>query len=902
MRRGASGDGGATLDFETDDIVNPKAALFIVSRSTDLDTISDNATMSVGATDGTRDRGHGCYVENLGNPTNALSHADDVVGYLMDGSGGQLVEAKFSQWLTNGVQISFTSAPGERYFVTCVLISSDLAVKVGSDSSSATLNATTTVTTGIANSVLIFFGGIPLSAALGTLYGVDNPEAQLGLGFADINASTINQCNSSWASGFGQIVRIKGKGGIQNDRVLSVYSATLDSTLAAIEVTAISGTGFTVTTRDAALGMQFGYLALELPSDVAHEIAVVTSPDTTSNAAYPLTMTQTPQFLLQGSMLRTSLGSSAGVDSSTLCLAAYDASVQAGSTINVAVTEGIPSVAQSNSHEGLLVPQGNGDVGLAARLSGFFPGEYQLDFTDTMADFFLMTALVIGEGGIVGQAEGSLTLDGTCDGVGRGIGSSSGAAHLNAGTNAGTGLSQGNAPGTANIDGTGAGTAINPGSSSGTAHLNGTSDGTAARNGSASGTANIDGTGSGIAAGISPAVGTMNLEGSSDGVGMSYGAASGALDLVAIVDGTAAFVGEQVKPAKMNLLGSSSGSAAINGACSDTLHLQGASSGVGVGLGTVAGVMHLDGVAVLYATATSAASGTLHLYGEATEESTLLLGLGFYTQTSGLVRLQFNALIAEALPVETAWDNAPFHATRDYWVEASVEYDDTIETHTGLSSTNSYKTWGKLVVDVVQPVGSGEETIQTIINAIESAFTLLSYGRIKFDVPSVANVGRRGAKWITRVTCPFHTSVDVVRIVGGARTNDRYGDIKNAIRSRFESLIVPQGILIQYDDEEDSDYTVEDPHVRLYVLTGDKTQAESKTFRTIGVVIAQVRVPAEDGDFRSLEIVDKIKDAMRCVSASGITYRTPRVQKVGRVNNWWINNVLCPYYSDFIRT
>ncbi len=133
----------------------------------------------------------------------------------------------------------------------------------------------------------------------------------------------------------------------------------------------------------------------------------------------------------------------------------------------------------------------------------------------------------------------------------------------------------------------------------------------------------------------------------------------------------------------------------------------------------------------------------------------------------------------------------------------------------------------------------------------------------------------------------------------------------NTMRERFRTLVaVPESLKVQYDNRstavDSAGVEVEDPTnetwIRLAIreATGSQVDmgAASKRYRTVGVMIAQILAPFGSGDGDTRNLADLIKAAFLMVTVSGVTFRVPRLDAVGRDKNWWLSNVNCPFYYD----
>ena len=127
----------------------------------------------------------------------------------------------------------------------------------------------------------------------------------------------------------------------------------------------------------------------------------------------------------------------------------------------------------------------------------------------------------------------------------------------------------------------------------------------------------------------------------------------------------------------------------------------------------------------------------------------------------------------------------------------------------------------------------------------------------------------------------------------------------NTIRSRFKTQIADiLSLPTQYDNQS---YTKPANVLwcRLTILTGESFQASfggagGKRFRTPGTMVAQLFNPVGLGDKAALAAADSIVAAFRAVTDTGVVFRTPSVQRIGRTESEWQINVTCPFYVDDI--
>lgn len=126
----------------------------------------------------------------------------------------------------------------------------------------------------------------------------------------------------------------------------------------------------------------------------------------------------------------------------------------------------------------------------------------------------------------------------------------------------------------------------------------------------------------------------------------------------------------------------------------------------------------------------------------------------------------------------------------------------------------------------------------------------------------------------------------------------------NVIRSRFNSNFpgLQPNVSILWDN-----FPGEPPDrgqwVRLTIQEGISFQAAysaTRLWRTPGVVIVQIFIPAGTGDGEAREIADDVSGIFRGVTDSGVLFKAPYVTRVGLSDDevWYQLNVNIPYQVD----
>lgn len=138
-----------------------------------------------------------------------------------------------------------------------------------------------------------------------------------------------------------------------------------------------------------------------------------------------------------------------------------------------------------------------------------------------------------------------------------------------------------------------------------------------------------------------------------------------------------------------------------------------------------------------------------------------------------------------------------------------------------------------------------------------------------------------------------------------ATTN--FDDVQTTIRTRFNAQFAtaqPTYAIMQQNDvprEVDGD----DKFVRLNIIPADsqlKGLGTLRLFRDYGLIKVQMYAPLGEGIGELMEVADDVRDIFMCLSASGVTYRTPYVTVVGESGSHFQVNVTVPYFSSFTAT
>lgn len=134
-----------------------------------------------------------------------------------------------------------------------------------------------------------------------------------------------------------------------------------------------------------------------------------------------------------------------------------------------------------------------------------------------------------------------------------------------------------------------------------------------------------------------------------------------------------------------------------------------------------------------------------------------------------------------------------------------------------------------------------------------------------------------------------------------------YQTITDAIRSRFHTVIAlneaPELVTIYDNERKDTPTSPTKMWARCNIRLGESKQTSlgtSKVFRHRGALIVQTFNELERGTKEQNELVDRIRNAFLSVTVDGVVWLTPSHNTVGRTDNWWQVNVVCPFFADDI--
>lgn len=270
----------------------PKAAVIFAGRGSTLGTAVNGAMFSAGITDGTNhrmlafmsDNGQAFAVHDTGGQkandqlVQTLTATDETVNGVAD----------FDSFSANSLAIDWTDAPPVAYLLTVLLIYGDdlLATVVGLNSSTSVGGTATVSSLAFRPRALIGLGAIGGFAAAAVTH------IRFSIGVAAFqDDGTIQQASTPlYELDTPSLLGTSCAAGIRTDAFLGrleVDSSDAFTEEAWYELTAVSDTGFTLTTRNAALGITLGCIALYTANSRAW--VGVPSLDTSSAGTHSIT-------------------------------------------------------------------------------------------------------------------------------------------------------------------------------------------------------------------------------------------------------------------------------------------------------------------------------------------------------------------------------------------------------------------------------------------------------------------------------------------------------------------------------------------------------------------------------------------------------------------------------------
>lgn len=282
---------GTVQSFTVAGFGTPKAAMFIVTNATVIDTPAEHAKLSFGVTDGTRHRVTAIRARNGNAASDVMMHSatDEVISISHASSDLIESEANFSQWVTDGVEINWGILPPVAHRIVCVLFGGDdLSAHVNDFTSSAVLNEEVNVTDpGFEPDQVIIL------TRRGAFDDVATDESLITLGICDNGTSVVQGAINTGERHARATTTIKGVS--KTNRVAQDFDNSDATPLGSVELDTFDTLGFSAFNRQAG-SVICGYLALAYGGG-SHWAGNINSP-TTGGSTPQTGVGFTPQFVL----------------------------------------------------------------------------------------------------------------------------------------------------------------------------------------------------------------------------------------------------------------------------------------------------------------------------------------------------------------------------------------------------------------------------------------------------------------------------------------------------------------------------------------------------------------------------------------------------------------------------
>ena len=134
-----------------------------------------------------------------------------------------------------------------------------------------------------------------------------------------------------------------------------------------------------------------------------------------------------------------------------------------------------------------------------------------------------------------------------------------------------------------------------------------------------------------------------------------------------------------------------------------------------------------------------------------------------FAAISDAIRDKFRDDVATPNSLTVIYDNAPSQDLKQKWYRLSVLFDSTTMIHTGGVGDRRYRIMGRAVLNLFEPVSTGDDALLDIVDLVNTAFrsqSITSPSVVFRNPPSLTGVAERDASWFRRtMTIPFEADV-----------------------------------------------------------------------------------------------------------------------------------------------
>lgn len=278
---------------------------------------------------------------------------------------------------------------------------------------------------------------------------------------------------------------------------------------------------------------------------------------------------------------------------------------------------------------------------------------------------------------------------------------------------------------------------------------------------------------------------------------------------------------------------------------------------------------------------------------------------GFLERNGNLIRRRFRNFVAVPLSLPTQYDNAPF-AQPDTATWCRLEVDVGRLEQRSFGSGNVYRKFGTIRATLRGQVEDGDGAMNAIADGIVAAFRGVTADEITYLVPKIVRRARVGGWWEQEITIEFFDEIEVALPPKDTGAVTGLEDILAVARTRFRDLVaLPQGLSTCYPNAPYSGPPDDAAWAMVNVVFGDSDPAElgsTKTYRTLGVFMVKLFVPAESGDAYLRRLADAVVENFRAVRDRGVLFRVPSAGEAREEGPWWTVNIECPFLADLRAT
>ncbi len=388
-----------TQDYTSSGFGTAKGAIFIVTQGVTDGTAANHINLSLGWTDGTRDRCLNKQREDGVTTTDSRRKSASSVILMLNtnGNGTTLAEAAFSAFITDGVRINWTTVDSA-FLVTCILLGgSDLSIYAGHAAVPTTASSSTDVTDpGFEPDIVLVAtsDGIAIDSANGASWNENSFGVVHNDGGGTItNRGIFDQYQDS-------VTTTNPSAYYSATYCLGDLNTTGGTTQWEASLTAFDSSGFSITTSGTggATSTDAIYLALKFAN---HSSGVIThtTPTSTGNDA-ETGFGFTPQFVMMGMGFHEAVDTGyENANAGPFGFSAFTASAEFSNTV---ATEDGASTSNEQSlsdNQAVNLADHDGTTGLTASFVSMDANGFTLNYANVEAAGKLFWAWAVEESG-----------------------------------------------------------------------------------------------------------------------------------------------------------------------------------------------------------------------------------------------------------------------------------------------------------------------------------------------------------------------------------------------------------------------------------------------------------------------------------------------------------------------